>query len=56
MISMPSATVRCGRSRAAMGGAIAAEAIRSTAMGTNARPALVGEKPRMFWRYSEVKK
>ena len=50
MISMPSATVRWGRSRAATGWASTADTARHSAIGTKARPALVGEKPRMSWR------
>ena len=46
--------VRSGR--ASMRGAMLAKTATHSAIGTNARPALTGEKPRVCCRYSEVKK
>ena len=47
MSSMPNATVRCAPASAAIRGAIAAKTATDSAIGTNARPALVGENPRI---------
>jgi len=41
---------------AAIRGADMADRAMSSAIGTNASPALLGEKPRIPCRYSEVKK
>ena len=56
MSSIPNATVRCAPARASTRGAMLANTATHSAIGTNARPALTGEKPRVCCRYSEVKK
>ncbi len=50
MITMPSATVWCARAIRDTGPASEANRAMHRAMGTKARPALVGEKPRMVCR------
>ena len=52
----PNATVRCAPTRAATGPLSPANTAMHSAIGTKARPALVGEKPSTPCRYSEVKK
>ena len=48
--------MRCAPSRADTGSLIVANRARHSAIGTKASPALVGEKPSTFCRYSDVKK
>ena len=50
MSSIPNATVRCAPARAWTRGASAANTATHSAIGTKARPALIGEKPRVCCR------
>ena len=56
MKARPAATARCAPTRASIRGAMAAKTATHSAIGTKARPASTGEKPRVCCRYSEVKK
>ncbi len=54
--SMAAPTTRCAPSRCDTRSETTAPAAISSAIGTKAAPALVGEKPSTPCRYSEVKK